>query len=120
MIEIKSLRQLEQTFKNVCGNTFPHFNFIFNELIRGELSPQIYSGLGLQSTFLDFRNSSSRYSETQTTGHFYFPLLPGHSGATEGLETHTVCFSFIYAEIVSKFPFFMSHLMSKKPFESHL
>ena len=75
-------------------------------LIRGELSTQRCSGLRLQSTFLDFGNSSSRYSETQTTGHFYFPLLPEHSGATEGLEAHTVCFSFIYAEIVSKFPFF--------------
>ena len=96
-------------------------SLFLTSLIRGELSPQICSGLRLQSTFLDFGNSSSRYSETQTTGHFYFPLLPEHSGATEGLEAHTVCFSFIYAEIVSKFPFFfMSHLMSKKPFESHL
>lgn len=74
-------------------------------LIRGELSPQICPGLWLQSTFLDFGNSSSRYSETQTTGHFYFPPLPEHSGATEGLEAHTVCFSFIYAEIVSEFLF---------------
>lgn len=119
MIEIKSLRQNRLLKMSVEILSLISILFL-TSLIRGELSPQICSGLGLQSTFLDFRNSSSRYSETQTNGHFYFPLLPGHSGATEGLETHTVCFSFIYAEIVSKFPFFMSHLMSKKPFESHL
>lgn len=59
----------------------------------------------IKATFLDPGNSSPRYSETQTTCHFYFSLLPEDFGATEEQEAHTVCFSFIYAEVVKTFLF---------------
>ena len=84
MIETKSTRQLKQTFKNISGSTFPHFIFIFSQFNTRQLlySNRLWSAV--KSTFLDFGNSSPRYSETQTTHHFYFPLLPEGSGATEG------------------------------------
>lgn len=63
----------------------------------------LYSNMlwhAVKATFLHFGNSSLRYSETQTTRHFSFPLSPEHFGAAEEWEAYAVCFPFIYAEIV--------------------
>lgn len=100
VIEGEMMRQLEQTLQHVREILSCIYLFIFSQ---SNARQPLYSNMlwhAIKATFLDSGNSNPRYSEAQTTCHFYSSLLPEHFGATEEQEAYAVCFSFIYAEIV--------------------
>lgn len=120
MIEMKWLEIARTDLFKMSVETLSLISILFfNEFEHYRTLPQICSGLRLQQYF-DFGNSSSRYSETQTTGHFAFLFLPEHSGATEGLVTPYVFHSFML-KLSFKIPFFfLWAIWCPKAFESHL